>query len=63
MPFFYEIILEGLAQSFCFLQVLGLHSFVFDKLNLRFQCKLGSSITIFHMNMNGIMFIGIEKES
>ena len=63
MPFFNEFFLEGLTQSFCFLQVLGLHPFVFDKLNRRFQCKLGSAITILHMNMNGIMLIGIEKES
>ena len=63
MPFFYKILLEGLTQSFCLLQVLWLHPFVFDKLNRRFQRKLGSAITVFHMNMNGVMLIGIEKES
>ena len=63
MPFFYEIFLEGLTQSFSFFQVLGLHPLVFDKLNSRFQCKLSSSIAVFYMNMYGIMFIGIEKES
>ena len=54
--------LKVLHKAFAFFQVLGFHPFVFDKLNRGCQCELSSAITIFHMNMNRLMFIRLEEK-